>query len=183
MSKLVSLNKEYQPGANFWELNPQLILMPPFAGLYIQDNSKDKEYSSKQMWCIFFMKEPDEDANKFFRFGEEKVKEMLTETWFQDADWWDNEMFKQCADAYPNMCLNAVERSFYSKKKMLEKLANFLEHADFDEDNVAKFVSAHSKIPKIYEEYEKIEEKFMKSKTSGRVKGGRQQTKAELGEV
>ena len=42
---------------------------------------------------------------------------------------------------------------------------------------------AHSKTSKIYEDYERVEEKFLAQKSSARVKGGRKQSKAETFEI
>ena len=48
---------------NFWEVNPQFKIYYPFHLLYDKDKSKDKDFSSRQMWTVFFMCDPDEHDN------------------------------------------------------------------------------------------------------------------------
>ena len=72
---LVNESIQYE-NKNFWEVNPQLVYIPPFSELYNKDKSKNKEKSSKNMWCIFFMSDPDEDKNKFYRIPEKERLEI-----------------------------------------------------------------------------------------------------------
>jgi hypothetical protein len=173
------MHKEYVDGANFWELNPQLLLIPPFSRLYDKDTTKDKSISSKQMWCVFFLREPDEQLNKFFRFEEREAIEMLEETYFPDADWWDSELFRECLLAYENYCLDAVARAFLIEKDSLKKRAILFRDTEYTLDTMASLDTARSKTLKIYEAYENLEKKFLQKKQGQRVKGGRKLSKSE----
>lgn len=167
---------------NFWEVNPQLVYMPPFSALYTSDKSKNKEKSSKDMWVIFFMNDPDEEKNKFFRIQEEKRLEMLMEVFHPKFNI-EDDLIKECSVEYPTLALSSVERALKAEKEALTKRASFLQTADYNYDTMKDLDNAYSKTSKIYENFEAIEERFMKQKNTSRVKGGRRETASERGEI
>ena len=165
---------------NFWEVNPQLVYMPPFSELYNQDKSKNKEKSSKDMWCIFFMSDPDEDKNKFYRIPEKERLEMLREVFHPDFDT-EKETVQLCINKYPYICLSAVERALKDEKDALVKRAKFLASAQYNFDTMKDLDNAYSKTSKIYENFEAVEERFVKQKSQSRLKGGRKESASERG--
>ena len=100
---LINESIQYE-NKNFWEVNPQLVYIPPFSELYNKDKSKNKEKSSKNMWRIFFMSDPDEDKNKFYRIPEKERLEMLKEVFHPDFDT-EKEMVQLCINKYSYICL------------------------------------------------------------------------------
>lgn len=179
MSKFANLSVDAVPTTNWWELNPQMIYISPYSVLYEMDNTPNKEYSSKQMWSCYYMRDPDEELNKFFRFGDEKIKEMLTETYFKEAGWWDNEEFLECLERWPEDCMDAVQRSLLDAKMSLRRRGKFLKDQEYSMETIKDLDMAHSKTSKIYEDYERVEDKFLAQKKTARVKGGRSQSKSE----
>jgi len=165
---------------NFWEANPQLIIMPPFSNLYSTDKSKDKEKSSKDMWCVFFMSDPDEEKNLFYRIPESERLTMLKEVYNPTFDI-EDELILKALDAYPVLCLTAVERALKGEKDALAKRAVFLQKAEYDFETMKDLDNAFSKTSKIYENFEAIEERFLKQKNQSRVKGGRRESASEKG--
>jgi len=172
-----SLQYEYK---NFWEVNPQLVYMQPFSVLYNEDESEDKDASGKTMWCIYFMSDPDEEENKFYRIPTKERLEMLKDTFHSDFDETE-ETVKACLDAYADICLTAVERALKNEKEALTKRAAFLVSAPYDFETMKDLDNAFSKTSKIYENFEKIEERFLKHKTQSRIKGGRKESASEKG--
>lgn len=59
---------------NFWDLNPQVSIISPFAALYKRDKSHKKANSSKEMWCVVFMSEANPEKNKLYRLPQEERK-------------------------------------------------------------------------------------------------------------
>jgi len=72
MNNFINIKKSTDPTINFWGLNPHLIYMRPYSILYNMDESKNKEDSSKTMYCIVWIIDPDEDTNKYYRLPEEE---------------------------------------------------------------------------------------------------------------
>jgi hypothetical protein len=178
----ININNEINFDQNCWELNPHLIYITPYSELYALDNGGVR--SSKMMWTIIAQRYPDEKANKFFRFGDKKIREMLSETYLKDVDkFWKDDLYKKCLESFPHDCLNSIQRSVLMKKKSLVKRGEFLDSVPYNLETMSKLDLAHSKSAKIYDEYDKLEERFLKSQAEARVKGGRKQSKAEKKEI
>lgn len=181
---------------NFWENNPQFKIYSPFSLLYEKDKSKNKEFSSRQMWTIFFMCDPDEDDNIFYRITSNERKVMLSETFVKDLDW-DDPTFVKCLESYPIECMTAVQRAYAEEKNQLQKRAKLisdteltLDSTEFLGDKVIVVKGTATQINmlqkdslSIYQKYQKIEEEFIKEKQSLRAKGGSKLTKSEKGDL
>ena len=181
---------------NFWEVNPQFKIYPPFHLLYEKDKSKDKDFSSRQMWTIFFMCDPDENDNIFYRIAYGERKKTLSETFVKDLDW-DDVNFVKCLEAYPLECMTAVQRAYAEEKNQLQKRAKLiadteltLDTTTFHEGKVIVIKGTATQINmlqkdslSIYQKYQKIEEEFIKDKQSARAKGGSKLTKSEKGDL
>ena len=44
---------------NFWEVHPEYLLITEFKDYYSKDTSKDKQYSSKILWAVYFAYNPE----------------------------------------------------------------------------------------------------------------------------
>lgn len=186
---------------NFWDLNTQLKLIQPFNMLYARDDSSDKGISSKEMWCIFFMCEPDEDENKFFRIPVDERYEMLKETFFSSFNK-SNLIVKECMEQYPILCLTAVQRALKDEKEMLMKRAKFLKEQEYTLDKydvitgpggrpvrvtlpgTAKQLDTMHKATKtIMDNFKLIENDFFSEKSQSQLKGNRKESKSEKGDI
>lgn len=181
----VKIDKTFDPKVNFWELNPQMIIISPYSKLYARDKSPNKVNSSKEMWICFLMCDPDEDINILFRIDLDKRRETIKENYYSQIDW-NDELFNQCLTAYPNDCLTAVEKSLKDTKEYILSRAQMLKEIVKDKKaymaNMSKIDTAISKNDKIYKDYAAIEQEFMKAKSSdAEVYGGRRETKQEKG--
>lgn len=190
----------YYENANFWKLNPQMKLIKPFSELYKEDESIDKELSSKTMWCIVFMNDPDEDTNKFFRIPLTERYEMLQETFHALFDM-EDALTKKCSDEYPLMCLTAVQRALKDEKEMLIKRANFIKEQDYTLDKyelvpmgqrmirvtlpgtAKQLDTMHKATKSIMDNFKIIENEFFAEKSKAQLKGDRQESKSEKGEI
>jgi len=190
----------YYEDANFWKLNPQLPFIKPFNKLYNSDNSIDKELSSKTMWCVFFMCEPDEELNKFFRIPLLERYEMLKETFYSLFDL-EDEYTKECIEAYPLLCLSAVQRALKDEKEMLMKRASFIKEQEYTLDKyelvpmgqrmvrvtlpgtAKQLDTMHKATKSIMDNFKLIENEFFAEKSKAQLKGNRQESKGEKGEI
>lgn len=191
----------YYEDANFWKLNPQLPFIKPFNELYKADDSINKDLSSKTMWCITFMCNPDEDENKFFRIPYQQRYEMLRETYFELFDL-EDEIIKKCMDEFPLACLTAPQRALKDEKEVLTKRAEFLKAQAYTLDTyelvpgaggrmnrvtlpgTAKQLDTMHKATKtIMDNFKIIESEFFAEKSKSQLKGNRQESKSEKGEI
>jgi hypothetical protein len=178
---MININKNFSPEQNFWDLNAQLAIIKPFSILYNNDKSKDKKQSSDQAWCIFFISESDETKNLFFRIPEKERIEMLEEVYGLKLA--NNKFVKDCIDAYPELVMTSVERSLKDMKDLLTKRAKVLLKMDYNLET-GKFIDdAIAKNLKIYQDFEKIQVMFNQEQKKTIVRGGRQLSAMERGEL
>jgi len=181
MSKFTTFNISYDPEINFWEQNPHMIYIPPFNEMYNSD--KGGMTSSKYMWTIGYFSHPDEDENKYFKFGKEGVEKMIIETGFFPELDIENELYNKCGKDFPYIALDSVQRDLYNKKMHLRDRANFLSGTEYTLENSKKLDDMHAKTAKIMDEYDQILERYMETKLGATIKGGRQRSKSEKGEI
>ena len=190
----------YYEDANFWKLNPQLQFIKPFDKLYNIDDSLNKQESSKTMWCIVFMSDPDEETNKFFRIPHAERYEMLKETFHSLFDL-EEEYTKACYEAYPEMCLTSAQRALKDEKEMLMKRATFIKEQEYTLDKyelvpmgqrmvrvtlpgtAKQLDTMHKATKSIMDNFKIIESVFFAEKSKAQLKGNRQESKGEKGEI
>lgn len=175
------------PDQNWWELNPWMKYFKPYNEVY----EKVKE-SSKWMWVIFFLCDPDEEQNKYYRMTEKERIEMLSETYLKKHNW-NDPLFVKCKQSYPFDCMSAVKRAYKQEKDQLVKRAQLiadteltLDHTDVVEGKMVTIKGTATQINtlqkdalKVYENYEKIEAKFIAEKETIKAKGGARISKGE----
>jgi len=193
---MVKINKGFdvKNPHNFWELNPQLTIFPPFNKLYNRDKAEDKTISSKEMWCVFFMSDPDEEENLFYRIAYDERKKVLIET-FHNIDW-EDDIIQQCMDSYEMDCLSSIERELKMEIDSLRERSKLIRDTEYTLDGFEEINGKFIKIlgtakqldtmraatPKLLENYDKLKQKFLNSKSKdGKVYGGRNETDTEKG--
>jgi len=190
MGNFVRISKKFDIDQDFWELNPQLKIIPPFSTLYPKKNS------SKIMWAIFFMCDPDEDDNLLFRLELEERKKVIEENYVEVN--WEDETIAACLVEYPWSCLTSIQRALKEEKDSLVARSHLfrdtvptldkttiIDGKPFNMKGTALQLDAmRAKTLKIYEEFEKVEAKFKKAKSEdARVYGGRKETLSEQGQI
>lgn len=116
----IDINFSLDSPDDFWIMNPQLRYYPPYSELYDRDKSENHSYSSRAMWVINFMQNPDEKENLFFRQSEQQRKEMLSATLAKDLNWQDD-LFKKCYSSFPIDCMTSLKRNLSDLMKSLQK--------------------------------------------------------------
>lgn len=178
MSSFTAINKT-QTG-NFWELNPHMIYVEPFFSMYNADKTKDKSKSSKDMWCIIWMVDPDEDVNRYYRITDPDERLSICKNFNPDFDE-NHPLILDALEKYPFLCMDAVERSYKLDKDQLIQISTFLSKQPITLENAKEIIDLKAKLPKIYQDFDKLDKMFQKNKSEQRVLGGRKQTARERG--
>lgn len=182
MSEFVTLSNDFnEPNYNFWNDNSQISIVRPFNQLYSRDNTKNKSHSSKEMVVIFFMCEPDPEKNKFYRIAPTERLEMLKDTYFKEFDETDP-VIVDCINSYPHICLSPIEKALKEEIDSMVKRQQFISSFDYTKasiDEIKSLDQIRSKTMSLYENYERLENKFIKQKTEARVRGGRRRSVSE----
>lgn len=178
MNTFINIKKDLKPDVNFWELNPHLRFVSPFASLYDRDTTKNKDQSSKDMWCIFFLSEPDEDINLYYRLT---YSEILNVCKNFNADFnIEDELILQCLQEYPETCLTVIQRLLKTTKDLFKKRNQFLKEADYNFETMTAIDNAIAKTPKMEEDFDKIVQKYAEEKNKEiQLYGGRKLTARE----
>ncbi len=188
MSTFVRINKNFTLGkeGNFWQLNPAMTLYSPYSKLYNSDESRDKDLSSRKMWSIFFLSDPDWEYNPFYNREFEDVKKMIEENYLPSIDW-EDEVFNECLNAFPDDCLTPIAKALKDEMTSMLKRARKIVNYEYDLDDEdgrkgAKDVDMMRKgTPALIDAYDKLEAKFLADKTTIGARGGRKLAKAEKG--
>ena len=189
----LNIEGQFDADKNFWVINPQVKFFTPYADLYANDTSKDKQESSIAMWMILFMREPDEKENIFFRLTLDERKEMLIKNYAPNLDWTDP-TFVRCYDSYEWDCMDAVERAYSLEKAKLLDRAKLISETKltldgFDEKGkpvkgtALQINTLQKDMLRIYESFEIVEAKFRAKKDIMRIKGGAKVVKSEREEM
>jgi len=182
MNTFVNVDKSFAPDSNFWDLNPHFIYVKPFSEIYANDESKNKIQSSKTMWCILWMSDPDEEVNKYYRLPYNDRLEVCKE--YHSTFDVDDTLVGECMSAYEYVCLTSIERILKEEKDALMKRAQFLRSMEYNMDTMKALDEARAKSPQLWKNYEKAEKDFLSSKKQNpRVYGKRNLTLREQGGI
>lgn len=178
MNTFINVKKDLKPDVNFWELNPHLRFVNPFASLYDRDETKNKTQSSKDMWCIFFLSEPDEDINLYYRLTYSEILNVCTN--FNPDFNIEDDLILQCMQEYPETCLTVIQRLLKTTKDLFKKRNQFLKEADYNFETMTAIDNAIAKTPKMEEDFDKIVQKYAEEKNKEiQLYGGRKLTARE----
>lgn len=178
MNSFIHIKKDFNPEQNWWKINPHMIYVRPFSILYAEDESKDKYVSSRHMWCVYFMNEPDELINLYFRLPEDQRLDVC-KTYNPEFDP-EQETIKECLEAYPDVCLTLIEQTLKNTKDMFHKRNVFLKTCDYNFETMASLDNAIAKTPKLEEDFDKVYQKYLEQQNKKvQLHGGRNQTLRE----
>lgn len=179
MNTFINIKKDFKPNLNFWELNPHLKYVRPFSELYAEDISKDKEISSKHMWCVFYLSEPDEDINLYYRLPLDQLKDVC-KNFNPDFDD-ENEIIQRCIKEYPEICLTVMERMLKITKELFKRRSAFLKEAEYDFSTMKVIDAAIAATPKLEEDFDKVVQKYKEEQNKSiQLLGNRKQSAREL---
>lgn len=178
MNTFINIKKEFKPDLNFWELNPHLRYVRPFSELYAEDETKNKDVSSKHMWCVYYLSEPDENINLYYRLPLDQLLDTCQS--FNPKFEYGSELIQRCIKEYPETCLTTIERMLKMTKDLLKKRTYFLKEADYDFGTMTAIDKAIAATPRMEEDFDKVVQKYMEEKNKDiQLIGGRKQTARE----
>jgi hypothetical protein len=155
---------------NFWDINPDLLILEEFNEFYNKDTSKKKENSSKILWAIFYAFNPE---SKFFNYPAKL--EILAKDFLRDPKFkWDS--INKLIDSYKNLVLSDAERALVNWNEIMIMRDNSLKElyklaiSQSDTDELVKLDKMLSNTPKMFEDYKKIRKDYEEEKTTKKGK-------------
>lgn len=128
-----SIINNFNINANFWSSNPQLIAI--FDDVYQEDTTKNKERSSKLMWAIALLIDPNENNSYRNMLYEDKLK-ILRDNYIKEKnfDWikYDDviERYKKYVLTKTEYALHVMEKKLEERLRLLNDTVITLENAD-----------------------------------------------------
>lgn len=169
---------------NFWEINKQFRYLSPFSKLYEADDTPNKDYSSKQMWCIVMLQDVSTKNQYRSMPFDQKLDSCLV--YFP---MFNLEEVQEQYDSYVNTVMTDRQRSFKKATESLHRLEDIIDtlanrlheisiedpnqFIDKDVQNLFGKVGAMKKgMKKIYEEHADIERLLMEEEGDSTLFGG-----------
>lgn len=177
----MSLLTTFDSDANFWKLNPQLLIPEPLAKLYKEDKSKEKIDSSKIMWAICFLLDPSED-NKFRGFPEEDRKELIITDFIQDSKF-KFENYQKIIDWYTENRLTKVERELLNWRNKLEERSKFIADTSYSIETADALDKIMANTDKLFNQLERVEKQYQKEQIESKDKGGKEASLSDKGMI
>lgn len=128
-----SIINSFNTTANFWKNNPQLVAI--FDDVYEKDTSKNKEASSKIMWAIALLLDPNEN-NSYRNMNYEDKLKILSENYIKEKsfNWvkYDDiiERYKRYVLTKTEYALHVMERKLEERLRLLNDTPITLDNAD-----------------------------------------------------
>lgn len=169
----------FETEANFWKLNPQLLIPEPLAKLYKQDKSKDKNDSSRIMWAICLYIDPSEE-NKFRNFPEKDRKELIISDYLQDSKF-KFESYKDITDWYSKNMLSNVERALISWRNKLTERETFIMSTVYTLESADALDKIMANTDKLFNQLERVEKQYVKEQIDSKDKGGKEASLSDKG--
>lgn len=134
MSTFIHVPDKFNPKTNFWDHNYQISLIEPFNKLYDEDNSENKEYSSKQMWAIWMLSDPNPKNRIWNLEKEDKIESILF--YFPDLILDD---LTECLSKYSERCMTPAARAYKSEEEKLIERSEYMRNTPIIGDELIGF--------------------------------------------
>ncbi len=157
---------------NFWKEYYGLNFHSVFNKLYENDKSKDKEKSSKIMWAIFLLVNPDSNL-----YNDPNKEDAIIKNYLKDSKFkWDD--YEDIIYAYKDVVLTTAEKALQNWNELMimrDKHLKAMYKSAFetkDEDGVSltsttlkNLDAVLSSTPKMFADYAKIKKEYEEEKT------------------
>lgn len=180
MSDMININPQFDIDNNFWDFNPQLKIVKPFSILYNRDKSKDKEKSSKEMWCVFFMADSSPIKNKLYRIPEEDRKKELKTEYYKDINFEDKDI-QECIKQYPEKTMSTIEKTFKVWEDVLQQRNEFLATTTYNATTFEVLEKILQNSKKITDAYDDAKKALLSEDIKLKGRGNRTLSKSEKG--
>ena len=196
---MTTLAVTWNPNENFWSLHPTMLTVKSFKAFHDKDKTKGKAESSKIMWAIALLIDPNEQ-NTWRNVGITDKLNLIAEDHIGDKDFnWEHPEILELREEYENRCLTIAEKQLIRLEKKMTQREEFISKTpyslDYYEENpktgkVTTVKGTATQLDKmvidsgkIYDQLEAIKDKIAKETNSGALRGGAEESASEKGEI
>jgi hypothetical protein len=179
----MSLLASYTDLDNFWVLHPQLSLDARFRTVHEEDKSKHKTHSSRLMYGLVFLVDPSPE-NKFYNLTEVDKKYLIAQEIFGNKEFnWEDEKIEALIRHIEDFVLTPAKRSLRNWKKKLEERDQMLAEIKYSLENATELDKILAQTDKLYSQYERVAKALEVENQESKVRGGRQLSLSDKGEI
>jgi hypothetical protein len=138
---------------NFWQTFPEIIALPEFKDVYTLDSSKNKEETSKIMWCIHLCSSPN---SSIYSAPDKWPKTAKSITGNEKLDW---KKYKELISNYEELLLTPAEKYFHAFNTIMENKREYLKEFNYTTatESLLKLVETMTtNLYKHSQEYDKV---------------------------
>lgn len=165
--------------ANFWSINPQLVIPNDFNKLYESDKSKKKDDSSKLMWAIALIVDTE---SKFYNLSLKERKDIVARDYLKNTkfDW--KTLDKQVT-TYEKLILTPAQRQLSEWNRLMDEKNEYMKKLKYTGDTADEIEKRLLSNAKLFDELTRLSEMLQKEGEQGLVKGGVSESLSERGEI
>lgn len=164
---------DFENPSIFWNDYPQFKFKEPFASLYKKDKTKNKDYSSRIMWCFGLLYSKDSIyVNSTIDEKKQLIADefMIGKTKFE----WTGEVtaikMSELDSTYVSLFVTPAQKSLFSWETKLKEIQNIFDDnevtLDMGDADLKNMLILIDKLPKFYEIYEKTKKVVMEEQVS-----------------
>lgn len=169
----------FETNNNFWKVNKQLSIPEEFETFRYNDRSRDKEESSKIMWAIALLLDPD---SKYKRLKLQDKKTLIAKDFLKN-DKFDWGKYKHIMDFYEKLMLTPAQRQLMIWEQKLDEKTQFMADTVYDAENAELLEKLLGSNSKLFAELERIKEQLEREDEGGITKGDFEESAVEKGLV
>lgn len=167
----------FETNNNFWKVNKQLSIPEEFESFRYNDRSRDKEESSKIMWAIALLLDPD---SKFKRLRLQDRKTLIAKDFLKNEKFqW--EKYKDITTFYEKLILTPAQRQLMIWEQKLDEKTELMSVTTYDLDNAEMLEKLLASNSKLFTELERIKEQLEREDDGGKTQGGSEESAVEKG--
>lgn len=180
---MISLSKVWNTSENYWVLHPAIKTIKLFKDLYDNDKSKEKIESSKLMWAIALMVDPN-DANPWRTVNHLDKQKLIKTDYLEDKKFnWNDPLIKELTSEYETRCLTIGEKELVRLERKLTQRGDFLDKTDYNLENAAELDKMLLNSGKVFDQIAAIRAKMSQEEQGGTLRGGAKESASERGEI
>lgn len=172
---MMSIVNNFSTDANFWDANPMLKLPLPFKELYDEDKSKNKNKSSRIMWAIALVYDPE---SKFINLPLPTRMLLVRDEFIGDTEF-NFEDYLDQRTMYEELVLTPARRQLVEWNRIMDEKSALLRSMRYTKETWEMIEKMLISNVKLYDELERISESLEKEGNEGQVKGGAVESASE----
>ena len=177
MNPLTNLEPGKKTQPNYWGIDNQLSFIGVFKALYESDKSKKKVNSSQLLWAVALYCHPD---SRLINFPSAEKRQIIEADYLgKELDW---DKIEALTTEYKKLYLTQARRSLENWKLKLEERDEYLNsfpYKSLDLEDAKLLDTLLANTPKLYKQYDEIQEQILDEDAKAINKAGIQESAAE----